>query len=428
MEIYDSAIRNKNRAYPGRHLEFDKVVEERSTPRYKCLRILDEILCTSNRALSNDEIRYRVIEKAKRLGIYSETPERGKISDENLTDTKLKKLFYLLIQLINVEYNGAKKNSYKRLVFEKGHTKGTHIYNYYKEGHRMSAFTLDISMVEASHLHHEINDICRGCFNNDWAIFSAEFPLISMLGKLEKLGRGAEDDTVVINKLEESDLRTINYKNPEFLELKKRIENIISLKLPLILKQDTQYVTVFPIAIKENGEKWSLVAREFDKDQVSVFSPVDLSESIVKENPHPLEVEDSELANHIIGTGKLEYGIPFDVELVLTEKGAEELVKKDSPFAPMNPYVSAYHDGNYEAGNSRRKVAKFKAYINRDLLSELLSLDCRGHLISVRVDPLDVEDPYEKYFQEVMGKERKQYDDRESKGKRIRMPNQEIKE
>ena len=227
-----------------------------------------------------------------------------------------------------------------------------------------------------------------------------------MLGRMEKLGRGVEDDTVVINKVKESDLRTVNYKNPEFLELKKRIENIISLKLPLILKQDTQCVTVFPIAIKEDGEKWSLVVREYDKDQVLVISPVELSELIVKENPHPVEVKDSELATHIIGTGKLEYGIPFDVELVLTEKGAEELVKKDSPFAPMNPYVSAYHDGNYEAGNSRRKVAKFKAYINRDLLSELLSLDCRGHLISVSADPPELAGLYGAYFEQVIGRER----------------------
>ena len=117
MEIYRSAISNEDRAYPGRHLKFDKIDGTTST-RYKCLRILDEILCTSHRALSNDEIRNKVIKRAKILGIYSETPQAGKISDEDLTDTKLKKLFYLLSQLINVEFNGKKKNSYKRVVFE----------------------------------------------------------------------------------------------------------------------------------------------------------------------------------------------------------------------------------------------------------------------------------------------------------------------
>lgn len=415
----------KPKPYPGRHLPFNKIMG-RSSWRYQCLRLMDEILCTSQYHLDYNEMVTEIRKKAKEYNISGKsTKYKGMVDIDNIpiSETSLKKYYVNLSELINVEHTHGKKKKYNRDVYEDG-VRG-HLYKKYKGDIRLRAFTVDISVQEAVHLREEIGVLRVKHFGDNKDYFAEHYPLVSMLGYMEELS--LDDDAAnLVNQLTGTDIATVNYKPSEFLALKNKVQQIIDSKMPVGVKKGDDWELLIPLSIKEDKDKWVLLAKEPDSPTLRLITPDIILHTIPSEIDELITYEwNAPDTDRLIGIGKLLKEEPYQVTLELTDAGIEDINSKDSVFFPLKPRtdrMSLMSFGRYSRGTR----ASFKVYINEDFLSELFRLDKTAKLISV--EPMEINELYERYYEMRMGKKRIPLEDRPLSMKTLKEPKKGTKE
>lgn len=406
--IYVEAVKGEKELYPGRHLPFDKI-KGRTAWRYQCLRIMDEILCTSDERMTNDRMRQEIIIKVEQYGIHRE-------NDIIVTDSSLKKLYAILSELINVEHTWGKKIKYDSNVYVDG--RAGHLYKEFKDGRRLSAFAVDISGLEAWNLRKEIGMMRVKYFNDDIAYFRKKFPLLSMLGYLDNLLLDEENMNTDINNVSHTDFVTVNYRHAEYSDLKQKVEGTISMHLPIFVNIDSKVEKIIPVTIRENRGKWVLIAKNAVSLLPCIITSEQLSQSFDIDSNYINDDDSSPFCDHIIGIAPLLKPELIDVTLEVTEEGLEDIFKKDSVFRRMKPKVeykvSSYTGQKYIRGSR----VSFSLYINEDFLRELFSLDCKAMLLTIMPD--EVNEMYERYYEMQMGSKRQHPQDRPQSMKRLK--------
>ncbi|MDE6340467.1 MAG: hypothetical protein K2K97_11890, partial [Muribaculaceae bacterium] len=420
---YLEAREGEQSDYPGRHRPFDHI-KGRAAGRYQGLRMMAEILCTTDDFLLNDEMEELLIKKADELHIrYRRNNQRGfeKVSREHFSKTDFKHLYDILSHLINVEYTGGKRVKYKRNVFDvirkdtyaqdSKYTTGARRYKHFLKGRRLSAFTVDISYSEGRAIRKEVAQIRVNFFNDDKDSFAERFPLISMLGYMDDLAFD-EDAEKKLNDISCTDMLTINYLPPIEPKLKRKIETVLSLGVKIAIRVKGENELLTPICIKEDGRDWVLIAKTQENPELRLLTPETLNSIFIAESDRHEESDNIVLKiDHIIGVSPLISHRPYDIKLELTEKGAEDITKPDSPFYPLNPEILSPENSNYGSNKKdRRKIASFAAFLNEDFLNELFQLDKNNKLVII--DPPEVNLIYDRYFESRMHKPRPPFEER----------------
>ena len=385
--IMTEVAEGEDNPYPGRHLPLDRL-NGRSAWRYQCLRIMDEILCTSDRTIKDDEMEKLIVEKAVEYHILKDINQPY----PKISKNTFKKLHATLNQLISVEYTQGTKKEYNNLANDSKAKEG-HLYKKLENGKRTNAFYLEFTIREAERLRSEIGMIRALFFNDDHKDFSRRFPLLASMGRISEIFIDADYDEKLINEINGTDIVTVNYRPAVNIDLKERIEKACKYKLPIYVNDQR----VIPLYVKMEGINWALIAKDMDSDKICVFSSNDLNSSFnEQENPADLSDDNAtEFADHIIGIGKLLIDKPCYVTLHLTEKGIESISNTNSPFTFLNPVINKHREfrcSKYdEAG-----TASFNVYINEDLFDKIHHLDKNGKLVSI--EPPIVSDLYKDYY------------------------------
>lgn len=392
VRIYLEAISEDNERYPGRHLPFDRI-KGRSAWRYQCLRIMDEELCCSDEHITNEEMRRRIYKKAAELGI--ETKE--------ISDSSFKQLYVILSDLINVEHRQGRRKLYNTKSVYEGGREG-HLYQVMNGRQRLSAFAIDISVEEAHILRKEIGILRVKYFNDDRKYFSIRFPVITIIGDMEALAHEELDIKDKINKLYSTDLVTVNYKPVEMEHIKERTKEYIERRIPIAVDNGDSWILFRPVFIKEEGEKWVLIAKNIDTGSLRLFSPSELKDIFEsKYEDFNIEWPEEKESFNVVGISPLLDGWPYDITLEVTKEGTAYIQAPGSLFETFKPKIEKKRD-EYFYKDCNSYLVTFMAYVNADLLEQFFTLDRNARLIGI--DPPEVMDLYRSYFSKRMnGKE-----------------------
>ena len=442
-KIYMEALNNENAPYPGRHLTYNRIggIKNTSAQRYQSLRMIDEILCSNcnDRFYTREELEAEIRKLAKSYGIqFQKSKKQDWIDFENysFTDKQFDHLFNILKQLICIEHASGKTKTHERNVFDTEKLKGAASGNFknngairYKKqtnGKRLSAFTVDIAVHEIKNLRKEIGTIRAKYFGDDRASFASKFPLIATLGYTEEIVLDQEFGDEMLKEINQTDLKLVIYKSLKYGELKKKVKEVISLQLPIAIKKGDEWLTVYPIAIKEYSSKWIVIAKAQNITRPILISP-ELLHQTFETYPESFKEDYSEnIENHFIGTGDFIMDNPQNVVLELTYAGMKEVDKKNSAFTDISPNIewtiSRKIDGYRRAGLVRLN----QVYINEDFLQEIFRLDCTGKLRSI--EPECFSKLYKSYFVKWAGQEWRHIDDRPVGNKYVKINKSKLNE
>lgn len=391
--------------YPGRHLPFNKL-RGRTAWRYQCLRMMDEILCTSEDAMSNFDMRQQIEQKCRSYGVEYQA----------ISDTALKKMYVILKDLIKVEHNGDVRHKYRREVYVPG--RQGHLYNTFDGNRRLSAFAVDIFADETFALKDEVTRL-RKRFH----LSRLEYPMICALGSIIDIVQKKDNLVTSINPVYNTDLVTVDFISSATPSLRSIAKKVIELNAPLGIYLHGNWRTVFPISIKNEGRQWAMFAKDIHSGAPLIISPDILVSSLQHRALYNPPISSASLLSNqefvkdpAIGVTPLLSDSLFDITLRLTRSGIEDVEKEKSPLRPLTPRTK-YYDAMY---CDTTGTVEFQAYINRSLLDEFLRLDRTGKLISI--DTPEVNDIYEEFFKQTMGCERVAFEDRPTNCKRLRRP------
>lgn len=407
--------------YPGRHLPFDKV-RGRTSWRYQCLRIMDEILCTSRVPINKKVMPSLILTKAHEYGII----ESRWGDDKDISEQAVEKNYLILADMINMEHTRGNKVKYDRAVYVPG--RDGHLYKQYKDGVRLSAFTFDIALHEADRLRMEMDRVAENYFR-DYEEFADKFPLLSMMGRMEEIALDDQHNKNLLFELGDSDMTIVNYYPAQYYEVKKKVEHALALKLPISVKNGRSWEPVMPISIKEQGDRWALMAITPKTKEIRVLSPEMLAQSFADFPELDYDEMVSRVQRQMIGTSPLLKKRLCDVVLTLTPAGVKDIKSKKSVFRDMDFRVMAYKRGSGDKDDvdeiEKENVA-LKVYLNRDFLSEIYRLDCAGKFITMT--PSDVMAGYEEYFEGRHGSKWVPYEERAKTKKSLGRPKSDLNE
>lgn len=435
--IYMEALNNENSDYPGRHLPYNRIggIRSDSAQRYQYLRMIDEILCsnTDNRFFTFEQMEAEIRKLAKYYGIqYQKNRMQNWIDFENysFTPSQFKHAYNILKQLICIEHTSGKTTTYERNVFDteqksdatsgKFKESGALRYKTLTNGRkRLSAFTVDISVHEISLLRKEIGTVRAKYFGDERENFASMFPLIATLGYTEEIALDQDFGEEMLYDINQTDLKLVVYKSLKYAELKKKIKEVISLQLPISIKKGDEWQTVYPMSIKEDSGKWTVIAKAENINRPILISP-EILEQTFETHSESFKVDGSfKIENHFIGTGDFIMDDPQDIVLELTYAGMKEVDNKKSVFMDLSPTIEwtfkRKTDGYRRAGLIRLN----HVYINEDFLHAVFRLDCTGKLRSI--EPECVRSLYKDYFVKWAGQEWRHIDDRPLGNKYIKI-------
>lgn len=439
--LYMEALNHEDSAYPGRHLPYDRIrgIKTSSAQRYQILRMIDEILCSNvhDKFYTREELEAEIRELAKSKEVqFRKNNQWIDFENYSFTDAQFDKCFFILKQLISIEHTAGKTTAYEREVFDtikergsasgKFKNKGAIRYKKQSNGKRLSAFTVDIAVQEINCLRKEIGTIRAQFFNDDRDRFASMFPLISALGYTEELvlDQGSDDEEI-LNDISETDLKLIVYKSLKYSELKKKIKEVISLKLPIAIKKGDDWQTVYPIGIKEYSGKWAVIAKAANISRPILISPEVLDQTFETYTESFAEDSSVRIEDHFIGTGDFIMDDPQDVVLELTDSGMKEFERKRTGLLSLSPTINRTlkrNDNYRKAGDVRFN----QVYINEDFLKEIFDLDRTAKLRSI--EPECVRNLYESYFEKWAGQTWRHIEDRPVSNKYIKINKSAISE
>ncbi len=419
VRITREAAEGENNAYPGRHLPFKiRGEKDRHAWRYQCLRWMDEILYTSDDFINNVEMVNLIRNKALENGIDV---------TNNISESSLKKLYSILSELINVEHTQERKEKYRRSVYEpRGTNTAGHKYKIYKGDKKLSAFMVDISIPEASHLRREIGRLRAQYFDDNREYFAEKFPTIALLGYMEELPMMGDDNPRLLNHLTMTDLVTVNYKPSELPELKKKVKQAVELHMPIAVKKNDGWEMLSPISIKEDRVKWVLIAKSLDSNILRIITPDLLKHTFNTDSSSSSEENSDLFANNIIGISPLIFDKPYQVTLELTKEGINDIHSNNSALSQIEYEVSTPVRTYYDQSTTDSRLVSFTIYLNDDFLNDLFRFDKTAKLISI--EPAEVNDIYEEYFGKRMGKQRIPLQDRAPSMKTLKEPKKNLNE
>lgn len=405
--------------YPGRHLPFEQL-SVKDNWLYQALRIMDKILSTSAYRIKDDDMRRLITNKAQEYGVLQSR------WDKSVSGSALKNYYQILANMINVERTRGNKIKYEREVYEKDRL--GHRYKMYKDGVRLSAFTFDISLREANYLRKEMESLAQECFAN-YEVFTEMFPLLSMMGRMEEIALDSQSNRNLLFELGDSDLKSINYYPAQYYEVKKKVEQALALKLPISVKNGRGWEPVMPISIKEQGDRWALMAITPKTKEIRVLSPEMLAQSFADFPELDCDEMVSRAQRQMIGTAPLLKKHPCDIVLTLTPAGLKDVNSKLSVFRDLDFRVMAYKKGRSDQDDAlqiEKENVELSIYLNKDFLSEIYRLDCAGKFITMT--PSDVLEAYKEYFKGRHGSEWVRYEERAKTKKRLGRPKSESDE
>ena len=440
--IYMEALNNENSVYPGRHLTYKKIggIKPPSAQRYQILRMIDEILCSNihDKFYTREELEAEINKLAKSKDVqFSRNKQWIDFENYSFTDTQFNKSFFILKQLISIEHTAGKTTAYERDVFdtikEKGSpsgkfkNRGAVRYKKQANGTRLSAFTVDIAVQEINCLRKEIGTIRAQFFNDDRDRFASMFPLISALGYTEELVLDQEsDDEEILNDISETDLKLIVYKSLKYTELKKKVKEVISLRLPITIKKGDDWQTVYPIGIKEYSGKWTVIAKAENISRPILISPEVLDQTFETYTESFAEDSSVRIEDHFIGTGDFIMDDPQDVVLELTDSGMKEFERKRTGLLSLSPTINRTLKRKIDNCRKAGDVCFKQVYINEDFLKEIFDLDRTAKLRSI--EPECVRNLYESYFAKWAGQTWRHIEDRPRSSKYIKINKSAISE
>ena len=406
--IYMESLNNENADYPGRHLSYNRIggIRPDSAQRYQRLRMIDEILCSNkeNRFYSLDEMEEEIKNLSKSYGISIK-------NNKSISESQFGHLYNILKQLISIEHSSENSKIYKRDVFEtekresdsvnKSKNNGARRYKRLPNGKRVSAFTVDIALNEVYLLRKEIGMIRAKYFHDDKTLFESMFPLISTLGYMEDIAIGKYMDKDLLADINQTDLKLVAYKLLKYNELKKKTKQLISLRIPISIKKGEKRHTVYPIAIKEDSNKWVLVAKLNRSKHPIIISPEELDQNFEALSESFYEDDSCKITDQFIGTGDFILDQPFNIVLELTEKGLQEVEKKNSPFQTLSPHIERSQNRYYGDYEKAGTVSMRQVFVNEDFLQEIYKLDKTAKFISIGPDLLKKH--YEQFFEKAAG-------------------------
>lgn len=431
--IFMESLNNENADYPGRHLPYNKIggIRPESVQRYQRLRMIDEILCANkeNRFYSLDEMEAEIKKLSKSYGISIK-------DNQSISESQFGHLYNILKQLICIEHSSNSTKAYKRDVFETEKRKdtsshqlknrGARRYKKLPDGKRLSAFTVDIALREIYHLREEIGMIRAKYFCDDRIKFASLFPLISTLGYTEEIAIGGDIDDGLLTDIDQTDLKLVVYKSLKYAELKKKVKELISIRVPISIVKGNKRETVYPIAIKEDSDKWVLVAGSNRSKRPLLISPEELDQSFDVLPESFCDGKSYKITDHFIGTKDFLLDKPLDIVIDLTEKGLQELENKNSPFRLLSPQIERLQNRYYGDYEKAGKVSMKQVYVNEDFLHEVYQLDKTAKFISIK--PESLRSIYEQYFEKVAGKKWISLENRAVTSRRVRERRTQIEE
>lgn len=443
--IFMEALNNEDSSYPGRHLRCDRirVHNEKSAARYQCLRLIDEILCSNTKDYYFDlgEMEAAIKKLANSYGLRYRETIKGPWRDFDtfsLTESEFGHLYNILKQLINVEHTSGNVRNCERDVFEfirrntpsdgKFKNPGARRYMKMPDGRRLSAFAVDISVDELFRLRKEIGTIRAKFFSNNRERFESKFPLISILADSEDIIKSEVLSDRFLRNLGEkaTDLRLAVYKSLKYSEIKKKVEKLMELRLPISIKKGNDWQTVFPVSIKESLDTWVLIGNMAKDNRAVLISPEEIYQTFEAQNDLLNKQESLRREYRFIGTGDFLLDEPLDITIELTDQGLETIENENSAFRGLSPrlkrrtrpVINQYHKAGI--------ITLEQVYINEDFLYEVFRLDKTAKFVSI--EPEAVHKLYVQFFEKTTGMRWRHIDDRPQSSKRIRFKKAKIEE
>lgn len=443
-QIVREAIQGEGKPYPGRHLPYADLTGKMAW-RYQRLHILDEILCSADRRLTNQEIIEKIETKVK---------DKINVEGQKITPNSLSKDFLWLGCLAESDKSKRGRHVYDKedsnisIYFPSESIAKGKFYNAKRKytpldnGKRRCAFCVDISLTEAALLRQQIGRLREKHFRGNSETFAKKYPLIFQLGYINDIIDGIKDNREIEN-IDGTDLYLIDYvNNPELdkseqaklLELKRKINIIINDPFPLPVKREDGWDYVIPKSIRykettakngkkleeeyENSWQWSLLARSITSPYPLLMIPA--AELIPTFDIPNLPVDmEEDSGQYCIGTSRLLSDKPVDITLNIKYKSPFKMLNlpgNDSVLHQLKPEKS-HQDGE------RVWQMSFRAYLNDDLFEEIYKLDKEKMLETI--EPEDVYNRYCSFYESKTRKKRKPLSERKAAS---RSTNQKIDE
>lgn len=390
--IMAKAKENEGSDYPGRRLPLDNF---RDRKRYIYLRIMDEILYTSEGGVRDKDMKAQIIDKA------------GPIidSDKEIKDEALKKYYSILSHLISVD-----RNLYERDVFD---TQNSRCKKYKKPeeagGRKFMAFYLELSLDECNNIAKEISNL-------PWNKISGDYPLLNALTNLNPIINNENINVPYEYKsreIKETGLINILYQQAEDRALKRAVRKAV--KNGNLIKGNGK--TFIPINILEKGSTiWSLLSKDFSTGKIKVLTQKDFAEGYHISKETAPNLQDVETEYPIVGTSELMDSRLYDVTLRLTSAGVYHIRKLVHNRPTQTDSISHFL-------TRREYDLSFQIYLNNDFFDQLYFLDKSGNLINL--GPEDVLMKYEEYFRNKHGEIRIPYEERPERNKRLKITRKE---
>lgn len=396
--ILQDTWRNDGSAYPGRHLPI-KDLRVKNAWRYQCLRIMDEILYTASRALSDSEMVVAI--KALARQNYGIEPQA-------LGVATLKKLYPSLSDLITSTVTHGQRKKYMTSVYAPGV-----LGHAYAEPRHM-AFAIDITLDEVALIENDVKKAVRNYFNGDWEEFEQNYPLIAMMGRLTETVLDPKSDLTCKLKYD-TPLHTVDYMPYDHFGLRRKISEAIEQGRPVAAQMPHGVAMVMPRELRSHNGRWALIAVVPSTGAVRVFQPqeldVDYDEPATPAGDILAGCED-----HIIGMSPLWDDEPCNISLTLTQPASWTSGSKETS-GVMN-----FHNTLFAPLATPDKYGRvsFSAYLNDDLFEELMRMDRNCHIR--KIEPADLFEKYKEYWQKAMGGAYVSYDQRPAHAKFVKMP------
>ena len=213
---------------------------------------------------------------------------------------------------------------------------------------------------------------------------------------------------------------TVNYKPVEMEYIKERTKEDIERRIPIAVNNGDSWILFRPVFIKEEGEKWVLIAKNIDTGRLRLFNPSELKDIFEsKYEDSDIEWHEEKESFNIVGISPLLDDRLYDITLEVTKEGTAYVQAPRSLFETLQPEIEKKRI-EYFNKECKGDLVTFKAYINADLLEQFFTLDRNARLIGI--DPPEVMELYLGYFAKRMnGKEWRPLDER-GKVKVLKMP------
>lgn len=397
-QIIEETENTEDKEYPGRHLPIE-YIEGRTAWRYQCLRIMDRKLFTATCAVTNEEMERHIFSEFNRLGIRvpNSMLDKYQIDGPGVLKEVLKRNYAILSELIFPDV----RKKYGRNAYRGGGVRG-HIYRAANADDpysaRVTAFKTMLTLDEAIWLSRELNSLRRLHFSGRNSDLGDSYPLLSLLSVLDRISKTPQAFRNRVCKANYTDLLTIDYRPDRLQKIKGNILRAISNKKIISVKVDNRRESYYPLAIRDEGPNWALVALDVISKKISLLQPEQLASSMLVDDARVPDYEEVDYNSHIVGLSDLDNKDIKDVIIDVTEIAYNEITRRYSAsrLARLRPtLIEKVRMPNYKRFRYCYRLG-MRVYLNNDFFEELLNLDRRACLVNI--EPEEILTLYKSFF------------------------------